>query len=594
MNIKLGRFSAALLNLTGVGLGYFLVKRYLRGVFHLVGTIALFTVASLTRAAYSPRIWLIILGTWWLWMFIDGWLQAHKYMRVTSSTVLAPSPVFKVLARAIAVAEILGIISFQLAGFLDFNAGVKAFESLEFSKAQQYFKRVDQYYQLTLNPNVIAAERYLGEAALLIDAEEHRQLGQYEGSINAYEKHLSIYPSSSVTDFVRQQTIEIFLAWSSQLHETGDFESSIKKYEIVSKKYGANVDKEAIAEKVVSVYFDWAEALRRERKFEDAFQKYDTVQKNHPESSGISQIKTFRAGTYTEWISDLRSNHEYTKAIDHCRAFSNEYPYLQNAEDLRKEISSIYREGAEYERRTARFDSAIDKYIKLINDYADTEAAEGIDEMTIAQTYLECGDYLQGQKKYINAMDCYSNVKETTKDKEINKTAQTGYDSTLKNLSLDTNTDGDLIISQTKSLACNGNPAASPAVNLEKNEPGKALSCDGKISLPDDLEPMDPGHFRYVIKVETGIDRIQSCPYSIVDSPNSNILYYIFREVRWEKVSIYHTTTGRLRIEKKFSGDRPAVCPQNTYFSVSEDTMHYTGTEPDSNTIIEWIKQVIK
>jgi tetratricopeptide (TPR) repeat protein len=428
MNNKFGPFSVALLNLTGLGLGYFQIKRHLRGTFHIIGTIALFTLAALTRAAYSPRLWLIILGTWWLWMFIDGWLQAWKYVKVASSTVPVPSPAFMFITRAIIAAEILGIISFQLAGYLEFNAGVKAFESLEFSKAQQYFKRISQYYQLTLNPNVIGTEHYLGETALLIDAERHRQRSQFEESIDAYETHLSTYPSSSVIDFVRQQTIESFLTWSSQLHTTGDFEASINKYETVSKKYSANVDKQAIAEKVVNVYFDWAEALRREKNFEDAFQKYDNVQKDYPASSSISQIKSIRADTYTEWINHLRSTHEYTKAIGQCQAFSNEYPDLYNPEDLHKEIASLYREGAEYERSTARFDSAIDKYTKLMNDYADTEAAEGIDEMTLAQTYVECGDSLQGQKKYIKSMDCYSRVKETTKDKELNKTAQTGYE----------------------------------------------------------------------------------------------------------------------------------------------------------------------
>jgi hypothetical protein len=164
----------------------------------------------------------------------------------------------------------------------------------------------------------------------------------------------------------------------------------------------------------------------------------------------------------------------------------------------------------------------------------------------------------------------------------------------VKNLSLDTNIDGGFVISQTKSLACDGKPADSPAINLEKNEPGKALSCAGEVTLPEDLEPTDPGHFRYVIKVETGVDRIQSCPYSLANSPNKNMIYYIFREVRWERVSLYHTTTGKLRIQKKFSGDKPALCPQSTIFFASQDTMHYTGTEPDVNVIIEWLKQVIK
>jgi hypothetical protein len=190
-------------------------------------------------------------------------------------------------------------------------------------------------------------------------------------------------------------------------------------------------------------------------------------------------------------------------------------------------------------------------------------------------------------------MDCYTNLKEATQDKELNTAAKTGYDTALKDLSLDTGADGSQVISETKTLACQGDRATSPAVDLEKKEPGKALSCDSKIALPGDLEPVDPGHFRYVVKVETGTDTIQTCPYSASGQPGIAVAH-ILRQVQWLKVSLVRTTTGTVWAERKFTGDKPERCPSTYTFLVTSTTEYFTGTEPDISKIIEWLKKAIK
>lgn len=584
-------FSVALYNLTGVGLGYFLIKKYLRGGIHIVMTLALFAAAVLNHASRSPGVWLGILAAWWFWMFMDGWRQARKYEKNTASSVPAPGRVYKTILIAVVGIEILGIASYQLIGYLKFNAGVKAFEALEFSQAHQHFKSVSQYFQLSLHPNVIAAESYLGETELLIDAATHRTKNQHDGAAEAYELYLGKYPSSSAAAFVRQQTADTFQDWAAQYHTTGDFETSIRKYETALTQYAKNIDPAITTRKIVTVYFDWAQALRKEGRFEEALQKYEAVQKNYPTVSGASQIKTARAATYTEWIGALRANHEYTDSIDQCNVFSKEYPDLFGSAEMYQTTAAIYREWGEYERDSARFDSAVDKYTTLINSYAESQAADGIDEVTIAQTYIECGDFMQSQQKYINALDCYAKVQLATKDKELNITAKTGYDTALKNLSMDTGADGTQIILETKNLACMGQPANSPAVDFDKKEPGKGLSCDGMITLPKDLEAVSPNHFRYVITAETGLDTIQTCPYHGINKIGSAT---IIREVRWWKVRVYRTTTGVLRIEKKFTGDRPAACPETATFLLTELIQHYTGLEPDINVITAWLQQVIQ
>jgi tetratricopeptide (TPR) repeat protein len=581
---KTGVLAVILLNLTGIGLGYFFLKRYMRGVFHVIGTILLFVIASLTHAASLPWVWIGILALWWLWMGLDGWRQARRF--ITGAPEHAVVSRRMIIAGVVIFAEIAGIVIYQLVGHYQYSAGVKAFDATEFTTALQHFQNVTRFYQLTLNPYVLAAEGKVVESSLPVRAAEARQGDQYEDATSAYETFLHDYPSSSAIPFIRQNVADTYLAWGDYLQNAKDYGEAITKYELALTDYTENVDKTDVIERIGQAYLAWATTLRNTGKFDQALIAYSDLQEKYPDASAASQVSSLTSEMYVEWINALKESGDYTTAMAKFEKLVKDYPEMYSAEDVRVKTAEIYLEWAQHEQGSGSFDSAVEKYQILMDDYDDTPAASGINSITIAETYIACGAYRENEHKYMDALDCYTRAQAATKDSKTIRAAKDAYSAALQVLSLETTGEGRQILDETKSLVCDGKPALSPAVYLAKNEPGKALACDTTLVLPDSLEAVDPAHFRYVTRVVTGEDQVESCSYGF--------LYHVYRKVKWWEVSIIRTTTGTVTSLKKFIGTYPAKCPQTEYFSALQLSKNYVGSEPEMADIMQWLEQVIR
>ena len=71
--------AVALLNLTGLGLGYWYLERRLRGWLALAGTLALVVIAFATDAADRPWQWVGIAVVWTGLAALDGWRLARRH-----------------------------------------------------------------------------------------------------------------------------------------------------------------------------------------------------------------------------------------------------------------------------------------------------------------------------------------------------------------------------------------------------------------------------------------------------------------------------------------------------------------------------------
>ena len=68
----------ALLNLSGLGLGYAFTKHWVRFAIHLAVTIGLVIVAFTSKAHANPALWIILFLLWLGWMVFDGWNITQK------------------------------------------------------------------------------------------------------------------------------------------------------------------------------------------------------------------------------------------------------------------------------------------------------------------------------------------------------------------------------------------------------------------------------------------------------------------------------------------------------------------------------------
>lgn len=67
------KLSAILLNLTGLGLGYLVLRQWARWRAYITITLGLFILAVLTKAYQTPGLWLILVASLLTLSAIDAW-----------------------------------------------------------------------------------------------------------------------------------------------------------------------------------------------------------------------------------------------------------------------------------------------------------------------------------------------------------------------------------------------------------------------------------------------------------------------------------------------------------------------------------------
>jgi len=82
--------AAALANLTGLGLGYAHLRRPLRVLAAVLGTVVLVIVAFVTDASSAPWLWRAVAAVWFGAQAVDGARIARRGPRPARGTALLP------------------------------------------------------------------------------------------------------------------------------------------------------------------------------------------------------------------------------------------------------------------------------------------------------------------------------------------------------------------------------------------------------------------------------------------------------------------------------------------------------------------------
>ena len=162
----------ALLNLTGLGLGYLYMHRWLRWLIHFLLTGGLIAAAFLTNASHFPLLWMVVFGLWLLWMVFDGWRQARRLVQATPEGTVSRPWLPIVLAVLIIGLEAAGFWGYRILGYREFVKGQTAYQLGDYQLTHQYLDRVVSLYALSFAPYVTLAEEYLADCEAL---QEHQQ-----------------------------------------------------------------------------------------------------------------------------------------------------------------------------------------------------------------------------------------------------------------------------------------------------------------------------------------------------------------------------------------------------------------------------------
>jgi len=623
----------ALLNLTGLNLGYLYMRRWLRWLVSSLLMASLVTAAFLTDAARLPSQWAAIFGVWLLWTFVDGWIQARRLVQAAPAGAADKKrAIGRRWPSVIITALLIGLVAAGLWGYVtlgqrEFAAGMETYRAADCRIAIQHFNRITTIYELTLSPNVATADANIIECSLLIVPENARAQGEYANAVVGYDAYLHHYPESVLLPFAQETIAETYAEWATHLREEEDYQTAIENYQIVLSEYPDTSAGAEAAAQVAEIYAEWATVLRAAGEYDATIEKYQIVLNEYPDTPTGEEAAALAAETYCEWAANLREKGECEEAITRYQIVLDQYPDTPTAAEAVEAIAKVYTEWAVQLREAGDYEVALERYWIILDEYPDTTAAAEAEEAT-AETYLEWaaqlreadlylaaigkyqtvaskypdteaassvqieigwtyndwGKYLHSQRKYIEAMQKFTEASEATSDPDAIAAAEAGYEEALWGLSQDTSSDGRQVMEQALAEVCDGDPASSPAVGLAEDEPSKALFDGSEFTLPSDLRATSPGHFRYAVCLETGTSVVERCPYTGGHT--------LVRQRRWWRVNVYDTLTARRVTYSTFYGSWPAACPFSRVFSSSTD--YWTGDHPSADPVITWLQGVVR
>lgn len=663
-----------LLNLSGLGLGYLILRSWVRWGIHVLATIALLLGAFLADAAKLPMVWIPALSLWLMWMAFDGWRKAREISGNAAEVpaLLSAQNQWLLLAAAILllVFEAAGFVAYSRLGEAEFQKGITAYREADCASALMRFERVTSLFELTFSPIVERADQRILECNVLLAADSAYQEGRYERAIQQYEEYLAMNPEQGLVDYtedaiaqsnfgwgtdllaeedyegaiekfsvivedypqastardVDDPLSEAYLDWATELLAGEDYQAAISRYSIVLEEYPATAAAQAVDEplseayllwsaqswesqhypkavqsarvllddypdtptgreapnQIAQIYFDWASDLQESGNFEEAVEKSLTVSDEFPRTDAAEGAPGLTASIYYEWANDLMERGEYQDSVEMFELIQAQYAENLTGKNLKEDIKAAYLEWAALLRQSDEYADAIAGYRTLQEDYPETISPEESSQLII-ETLLEWGKALSERDEFAQSMKKFSEVEGLSEDPDLIQEAKDGYEEALLGLSRDEGPEGERIIQEATSTACDGEPAASPAVGFDEEAEGRALSCTSGLSISQDLRPEYPGHFRFVVSRKEGQETVQTCRYQAQ--------HRLIRQRLFWTVTLRSAATGGIYTTKTFYGSPPPKCEQvETFYG---QTKYKSGSEPSSSELSAWLESII-
>jgi hypothetical protein len=217
--------AAALLNLTGLGLGYAYLGRWRRQLLHLAGTAGLVVIAFVTGAAALPWLWVAVAVGWLGWMAVDGWRTARD-LPARSAGHAVPVAVAVVLVGAV----VTGYVLYGVAGGRAYTDAAAARDRGDCTTAVDGFGTVTGIYELTLSGDVARADAGRAECRVFLAAVEAGERGEYAEAVRLHGELRRDHPGSVLAPFVADDLRRAYEAWGAQLRAAGDHDGAVRVY----------------------------------------------------------------------------------------------------------------------------------------------------------------------------------------------------------------------------------------------------------------------------------------------------------------------------------------------------------------------------
>jgi tetratricopeptide (TPR) repeat protein len=250
--------AVALLNLTGLSLGYLYLGRHIRAVLSLALTVGLVITAFATDAANRPWLWRVIAVVWIGLMALDGWRLARRHPDSATAPKRRPTLVAAVAVLTVAA----GYALYGVAGNRVFAAGQAAQAAGDCATAASRYNQVTGPFELTLSGNVAVAATQRAYCAAYVLAVAEHEGGRFESAIARYHEYLASTPANSLDGFVHANLQRAYFEWGQSARTTNDYQTAKAAYRKLLDEYREGEVAERARTELAQTYFDEALVLR--------------------------------------------------------------------------------------------------------------------------------------------------------------------------------------------------------------------------------------------------------------------------------------------------------------------------------------------
>jgi tetratricopeptide (TPR) repeat protein len=251
--------AAVLLNLTGLGLGYLYLRRWLRAAACLVIVALMVVVAFANDAAGSPWLWRILAATWAVATAADAWGVARLFPRPATRADWLRPVAFGFVAVLVIVG---GHIGYAGAARATYAAGLEAQGRADCTEANRSFDVLTGPYELTLSRDVPAAAQRRVECTDYLGAQQSEQAGALAGAVAAYQAFRRDHAGSLLEPFARDGSRRALQAWAVALRGTGDLDGAIARYQELLRDLGSEPAAAQVREDLAATHVERASAAR--------------------------------------------------------------------------------------------------------------------------------------------------------------------------------------------------------------------------------------------------------------------------------------------------------------------------------------------
>lgn len=249
--------AAALLNLTGLGLGYAYLRRWWRTALYAAGSVLLVVVAFATDAASLAWLWRAVAVVWLGWMALDGTRLARRGPRLEGiRQQLVPAAA----GVALVVTVVAGYLVYGAAGRSVYAEGVAAQGRADCANAIRKFDLVTGPYELTLSRDVPAAAQNRAQCEAFTSASRAEAKGDYADAVGRYRDYRRVYPATLLIPFAHENLERTYASWARSLRAARDYPGAIHVYRDLLAESGSEPGATQVRGDLAATYFEQADA----------------------------------------------------------------------------------------------------------------------------------------------------------------------------------------------------------------------------------------------------------------------------------------------------------------------------------------------